>query len=177
MATTTGLIADNIRYLEQALTLLRDIDDVTLTYVDPPRFASGVGAHLRHNLDHFRSFLDGLDTRRIDYDARERDVRIEINGEYAAEKIGETIARLQAIASLPADTPLQVKMDCGEDAKQWCRSTVARELEFLVSHTVHHYALVAMILRLQGLEPGAEFGVAPSTLRFQHQLSCALQAG
>jgi uncharacterized damage-inducible protein DinB len=49
----------------------------------------------------------------------------------------------------------------------WTRSTVARELQFLLSHTVHHYALVAIRLRLAGREPAAGFGVSPSTLRFR----------
>jgi hypothetical protein len=46
----------------------------------------------------------------------------------------------------------------------WTRSSIARELQSLLSHTVHHYALIAIALRLQGIEPSAEFGVAPSTL-------------
>jgi hypothetical protein len=29
---------------------------------------------------------------------------------------------------------------------------------------VHHYAIVAIMLRAEGCEPGAEFGVSPSTL-------------
>jgi hypothetical protein len=55
-----------------------------------------------------------------------------------------------------------------------CASTVARELQFLLSHTVHHYALIALILRLQGFEPGEEFGVAPSTLaHWRREVVCA----
>ena len=46
----------------------------------------------------------------------------------------------------------------------WSGSTVRRELDFLLSHTVHHYALIAMSLRLRGLPVPAELGVAPSTL-------------
>jgi hypothetical protein len=52
-----------------------------------------------------------------------------------------------------------------EDTSCWCRSTVARELQFLLSHTIHHYALIALVLRLQGFTTGEEFGVNPSTLR------------
>jgi hypothetical protein len=37
-------------------------------------------------------------------------------------------------------------------------------LQFLLSHTVHHFALMALILRAQGADPGDDFGVAPSTL-------------
>lgn len=178
MAHTASLITDNIRYLEQALTLLRALDDDAFTHTDPPRHTGSIGAHLRHNLDHYRSLLDGFDTHIIDYDARERDVRIEIDREYAATQIHHTIQRLRQLGAPDGETALLVKMDCGDETAQWARSTLARELEFLVSHTVHHYALIAIIARLQGIAPDAEFGVAPSTLRYQRQqLACAPQAG
>ncbi|MFT5050292.1 MAG: hypothetical protein ACI8QZ_001693 [Chlamydiales bacterium] len=34
-----------------------------------------------------------------------------------------------------------------------------------MSHTVHHFALIAVILRLDGRSVRARFGVTPSTLR------------
>lgn len=51
----------------------------------------------------------------------------------------------------------------------WSDSSVKRELQFLVSHTVHHYALIKELLRREGFDPGAEFGVAPSTLQARDQ--------
>jgi hypothetical protein len=53
---------------------------------------------------------------------------------------------------------------------------MARELGMLLSHTVHHYALIAMLLRARGIEPPADFGVAPST-RAHWLESCAPRAG
>jgi hypothetical protein len=44
---------------------------------------------------------------------------------------------------------------------------VARELQFLQSHTVHHYAVIHLMLLQQGIRPDPEFGVAPSTLRHE----------
>jgi hypothetical protein len=35
----------------------------------------------------------------------------------------------------------------------------------LCSHAVHHFALIAMILRAHGIDVDPKFGVAPSTLR------------
>ena len=51
--------------------------------------------------------------------------------------------------------------ESGESTPVWCASSVLRELDFLQSHTVHHYSLVAMLLRLHEIDPGEEFGVAP----------------
>jgi hypothetical protein len=32
---------------------------------------------------------------------------------------------------------------------------------------MHHFALMAVTLRMHGVETGADFGVAPSTLRYR----------
>jgi hypothetical protein len=62
-----------------------------------------------------------------------------------------------------------------QDAACWGRSSAERELQFLLSHTVHHYALIALMLRTQGYEPGAEFGVAPSTLAYWKEAAACVQ--
>jgi len=55
------------------------------------------------------------------------------------------------------------------DRTEWRRPTTLRELQFLFSHTIHHYALIANLLVMQGVEIGRDhsgFGVAPSTLEY-----------
>jgi hypothetical protein len=175
MANTENLVRDNIRCLEQSLSLLESLRDDAFTRVEPRLHARGIGPHLRHNVDHYRSLLDGLPTGRVDYDARERDPRLETDRVYAIAQTEDLIRQLDRLVALDADTPVAVKMDCGEEIEQWVQSTLGRELEFLLSHAVHHYALVAFIVRLQGLDPPADFGVAPSTLRYQQ--SCAPPRG
>ena len=73
---------------------------------------------------------------------------------------------------------LAVKTDTGSEidaAQAWTRSTGRRELQFLLSHTIHHYALIAVICNHLGVPLDPAFGVAPSTLRFQQQqgVTCA----
>ena len=43
---------------------------------------------------------------------------------------------------------------------------ISRELQVLSSHTVHHFALIAVTLRMHGVEMDPDFGMAPSTLRY-----------
>ena len=174
MSTCAALAENNIGYLQQSVALLERIDDATYTRGNPATFSSGFGPHLRHCLDHYERFLDGLPTHRIDYDARDRDPRTETDRLIALERIRAIIAGLRRIAPSQRDTPVEIKMDCGDETKTeswWTRSTVSRELQFLVSHTVHHYALIAFILRTHGIDTGSEFGVAPSTLRYQKSLA------
>jgi len=84
----------------------------------------------------------------------------------------------RGLAEIPStDRQVRVKMAASQDADTdapLSTSTLCRELEYLQTHTVHHYALIAMILRLQSVEPNANFGVAPSTL--QHRTISASSA-
>jgi len=62
-------------------------------------------------------------------------------------------------------------MDAGGNS-EWTESSVRRELQFLLSHTIHHYALMVAIGQAHGFKEFERgFGVAPSTIKFQQQLS------
>lgn len=171
------LAADNVAHLRHGVDLLDRVDDATYARGNPATFGSGFGPHLRHCIDHYERFLAGLAAGRVDYDARDRDRRVETDRAFARERLEALIAALAAIPPERGGEPLSVRMDCGGDneaASAWSGSTVGRELQFLVSHTVHHYALIAFILRSQGVDTGPAFGVAPSTLRHQQaQPPCA----
>ena len=157
----------NLELLRQGLDLLERIDDDTYRAADDPAEAgSGVGPHLRHCVDAYECLLCGLGQGRVDYDARRRDAGVESDRRAGVAALDELAANLSLLADRDPDTELRVQADTPADAPgAWSRSTLRRELQFLVGHTVHHYALVAMILRRRGIEPGRDFGVAPSTLR------------
>lgn len=153
----------NLALLAQGDCLLARLDDAAYVRALPSVFGASIGGHMRHNLDHYRCFLDGLQSRRVDYSARARDARLETDRRHARAEI----ARLGlALADLPPDGGLRVRRESDPDGA-WAASSLARELDFLMSHTVHHYAIVAILCRLQDITPEPGFGVAPSTLRHQ----------
>jgi hypothetical protein len=83
----------------------------------------------------------------------------------------DLIVFLTSLASEDLNRPLKVKMDSGThhtEAEQWSNSSLRRELQFLISHTIHHYALIATLCARDGFELPADFGVAPSTLWFRN---------
>jgi hypothetical protein len=43
------------------------------------------------------------------------------------------------------------------------RSSISREIAFLVSHTIHHNAIVAQMLEARGRNVATRFGLAPAT--------------
>ena len=42
-------------------------------------------------------------------------------------------------------------------------TSVGRELAFVMSHTIHHLAVIALLLRDLGIEVPPRFGYAPTT--------------
>ena len=168
MQTPNPLIQENIEVLRQGLELLNRLDDQVYPQVRHPFCKYGIGSHFRHCLDFYHSFLKGVEEGRVDYDDRQRDERIEKDRRAAISKFVATIKRLEGLPRLDNRMPLAVRLeDAGEeqDPSSWSCSSVMRELQSLVSHTVHHYALIAVMLQLNGFEPAEEFGVAPSTLK------------
>ncbi|MBI1762766.1 MAG: DinB family protein [Acidobacteria bacterium] len=164
-AVHAALLAANLQVLQQGLDLLAQVDDEQYTLTAGSLFAYGVGSHLRHCLDSYACFLHGLPRGRVDYDQRQRDELTAQDRRHASARLAWTMESLrERLAQEPPDE-LQVR----QDSPHWAWSSVTRELQFLLSHTVHHYALMALILRLQGFNSAAEFGVAPSTLQhWQH---------
>jgi uncharacterized damage-inducible protein DinB len=178
MTTEASVLAANLALLEQGLDLIERLSDGAYAgLADGPK---PVGPHFRHVLEHYSCFLDGAAARRVDYDARPREAALETSRAAARRRIAELVGGLTALAGADLEAAAEVRLECGVggDGDQWSRSTLRRELQFLVSHTVHHYALIGLLLERHGVAPEAEFGVAPSTLKhWRRQTACAPQAG
>ena len=161
------LIQDTLGLLDQGIQLLDGLDDGLYAKPEAAVSMSTVGSHVRHCIDYFEGFLAGVSQGRIDYDQRERDPMVETHRAYARDKLGSIQAACRALLKLDAQA-LAVKQDSPQPAERapWASSSLERELQFLTSHTVHHFALIGVIMRLNGIEPREGFGVAPSTLRY-----------
>src|SRR5215470_912179 len=94
----SALIATNIRWLRQALRLLERLDDTIYSAVAPGFAPHRAGAHLRHILEFYQCFLDGLDSSHIDYDSRRRDQSIERSRHTASIAIRSIIHALDTRA-------------------------------------------------------------------------------
>lgn len=159
------LIRANLRYLKQAVALLDCMDDALFSRPVANFYGSSVGGHLRHCIEHYQSFLAGMGSGEVDYDDRKRDERLETSTTEAGAAVDGIAEALRKMLESESPVGLLVKMDCGGDEIEWQPSTMGRELQFLVSHTVHHFAMIGGICRALGVEVDDEFGVAPSTLR------------
>ena len=167
------LVADNIAILQQGLELTSRLGP--LFSRDTFRCLKGsIGGHLRHCIDFYNCFLSSVGCGRVNYDLRARNERVESDPELAALELQAIINRLQRFSCADGRAELLVVLEGStrtHEGLSWTRSSIARELQSLLSHTIHHYALIAIALRLQGTEPSAEFGVAPSTLEHWRKIA------
>jgi hypothetical protein len=164
------LIETNICWLRQARELLCGITDAAYTASPAQLAPHRAGGHMRHILEFYECFLGGLEWSHIDYDARRRDPEIESCRQAAIARIDELIAALRAEPLLLTDAVIWTRMEDAEQqniAESFLTSSIGRELQTLSSHTIHHFALIAITLRLLGQTVPPDFGMAPSTLRYQ----------
>lgn len=168
MQRCDSLITSNIRLLTQGLDLLERLDDASYSNANAALSLNAAGSHFRHCIDFYNCFLEAIETGRIDYDLRPRSNAVERDRGLAVAEIGKIIEGIGMLSLADGQKEVQVVLEGSITgaASAWSRSSVMRELQSLLSHTIHHYALIALSLRLQGIEPGKEFGVAPSTLEY-----------
>lgn len=131
-----------------------------------PAVSGTIGEHVRHTLDHVASILsnDGVDP--LTYDHRERGTQVETDPSVAVRQIWRMKSGLERMRHRAMDEPIAVRTQTtasGAAVTTW--STVGRELAFVVSHTIHHQALIAVLLAWHGVTVAPRFGVAPSTPR------------
>lgn len=129
------------------------------------RVSGSVGEHVRHVLDHLSSLVAACPPAVLSYDHRTRGTAVEADPSAAAREMMRLDAALERWADRSLDEPVAVAAVMSTDGQSvtgW--STLARELAFVMSHTIHHQAIVALLLEQQGSHvPDERFGYAPST--------------
>lgn len=148
------LITVNIAWLRQADALLTRINDGVYAASPSGLAPHKAGAHLRHILEFYECFLAGLAGGRIDYDARKRDLSVETSRQAARARIRLLTHRLETEPALRIDSLVSVLMEDSTGSRlpePYLVSSVGRELQVLSSHTIHHFALMAMTLRALGV--------------------------
>lgn len=135
---------------------------------------SSVGGHVRHNLDHVRALLAGLSKGDICYDHRDRGTAVERDRVAAMDAILTLKRDLEAYPWGTGPSFLSLSTLVAPDLPpQRVVTTVGRELAFVVSHTIHHNALIAVLVKLLGVRVPADFGYAPATVVHQRSRLCA----
>lgn len=137
----------------------------------PQKKVSSIGAHCRHIIEFYHSFLKGAVSGTINYDERARDVKLETDRLLALQEfqnIEQQLTKLMSSGLLTTAFYLQTQVDTKSTIT--IETTLERELVFLQSHSVHHQAMIALLMHCFELPVPKEFGVATSTRTHHQQL-------
>lgn len=172
----TYLIRSNVACLQQALDLLRKLPEHRYTQNWAALPGQKVSGHVRHVIEFYECFLEGLTECHVDYDARLRDHSLETSRSLAVERLARLIEHLSSDQRLQGDSVVWVRAEGAAKSELhdgYLVSSVGRELQSLASHAVHHFALIGFLLQVMGETVPSDFGVAPSTLAFRTTLRTA----
>ncbi len=164
-----SLIASVHDVLQQGLMLLTEVDEITYkTVADAPHSAS-IGQHYRHVLDHFICLADGIATGVIDYDTRSRNRDLETNRDAARETTIQLSTLFNSLSARQIADSYKVLYSVGYSNEEAVEidTVLAREIAFCVSHAIHHFAIIRLVCAHFSIELPADFGVAPSTLKYR----------
>ena len=159
-----SLLHFNRQLLEQALALVAAHE-----LPAAPAFSNYAGAHLRHVIEHYDALLFAPRDTVVDYDARLRERELEQNPALARARLLRLVQRLTHWPTVALGAPVSVISRCGPagEFEVATRSSVGRELIYLASHAVHHFALLQVYCLQHGISMGANFGKAPATVEFE----------
>lgn len=130
----------------------------------PSRASGSVGEHVRHCVDHARALLHAIADGRLSYDSRLRGTRVETDPQVAANAIDAVCADLEQFEGQDGDRLLRLDTQLHDAMPAVAvMTTLGREIAFVVQHTIHHCAIVAVLLDGLSEPVPSRFGYAPST--------------
>jgi len=156
-----------VAVVEQAISLLDDISPSDYKEVLTPHFTSSIGTHIRHIVDHFLALKEACGSSDINYNKRNRHNDIEHSPLAAIKEFKSITVWLNQTCSnqlLNQRVTVLTEIDISETKSTSCESTLERELVFVASHAIHHYALIRIIRKMQGKDLPEYFGYAPATI-------------
>jgi hypothetical protein len=149
-----------------------------------PDYATHIGAHVRHIIEHYDTLTNAwaaVQTGsqvicKADYDARERNLKVETNPNEAIRRVGLIEAALGGSSGLD-EAAMQFGVNVYtrgglQGEHNFCTlSTMAREIMFLNSHATHHFAIMQGYARERGQTLGAGVGKAPATVAHEQRVN------
>ena len=178
----SGSSPDSTMLIRAMATLLNSVTPL-LEQVPGPLYAAkgvipgsnSIGAHIRHIYDHVEMLIAGVPEGVVDYDARRRDPRIEVDPEYAVQCLVDGVNSLESLwMTNAASQPLALRAQMSESsdvAQVRVDTTLDRECLYLWQHTIHHFSAISMLARAAGVPVPEGFGVTPATLSFMRGFS------
>jgi uncharacterized damage-inducible protein DinB len=132
-----------------------------------PNASGSIGEHVRHCLDHVSALVTADPSSCLSYDRRQRGTVVETDQAQALRSM--QLLRIKIAVgrwSSRLDEPICVVSTVAHGEVMLSgMSTLARELAFVLNHTLHHQATIGLLATLHGYDVPNGFGFASSTPR------------
>ncbi len=149
--------------LQRGIRLLKSISDEEYSNTTIAPYYSSIGGHIRHILDVFSCIFDGLESKKVNLVARERNQLVE---QFTAEGIAyfeRILNKLHQLDQNDFDTIVKVSDDLGLGVVEM-NYTLGSALIQAHSHAIHHFASLGYVICQLGIAlPDADFGYNPTT--------------
>ena len=161
---TATSIQPIVDLLHEMQMLIERLDDEGYTMPASGRSSGAIGGHVRHCLDHVNAVIAATRTGVCAYDRRARGTDVERDRGAALRAVTAVIDVVRHLEQSVLDREIDVETQLDRTgATITTRSSIGRELVYVMSHTVHHNAIVALMLHARGVSTDPRFGLAPST--------------
>lgn len=155
-----------IESIEQTRSLL----DALVKHEAGPEIYSGtgIGKHVRHIVDHFLVFRDGLSGDCIDYNRRNRESEMERNIFIACNALDDLKNWIASTEELDEDRPVTIisEVSCEKTVNVKIKSNVMRELHYVAYHSIHHLAYCTLLAQKHEIALDTSIGIAPGTATY-----------
>jgi hypothetical protein len=122
-----------------------------------------IGQHVRHTVELFLCLEKGYETGLVNYEKRERDIKIETNRDFANSLLKKIFKELSK-----GNRQLLLETGYDEHSDDTIRisTNYYREIVYNLEHTVHHMALIRIgVNAITDISLPESFGVAGSTVK------------
>ena len=150
--------------LLQGLSLLFQLSDRTYCQIVDAHGAS-IGEHYRHVVQHFEGVIRSIHSGEINYEARERNHRLETDVTFAAIATCDVLRAIKKYDTATLNRACAVVSTLRDPASRplFVETTVGRELAYCIGNAIHHYTTVRQICGQIGVEVPPEFAIARSS--------------
>ena len=126
-------------------------------------FNASIGQHVRHIAELYICLLCGYETNIVNYEKRERDIKIETDRDFAVELLKKIYKDLNRENKI-----LLMEASYDEDSSEGIQITTNyyREIAYNLEHTVHHMALIRVgINNIASIDLPESYGIAAATVK------------
>lgn len=158
------LISSIKRSLNELIELLNQLSNEEYSQKCQHLSNATIGEHTRHIIEMFQCLENHYESGLVNYDKRERNLKIQTDTDFAIEMI---VSIKENLLKENKKIELQQIIDSDEIRIE---SNYFRELLYNLEHCIHHQALIKVaVLQCENVNVNEDFGVARSTIEYRNQ--------